>query len=255
MAAIINPMDLSGRRVLVTGASSGIGRDTCILLSELGARVVLVARDEERLQETLKQMRPGDHLVRAFDITRHDDTSDWMSQIAVACGPLFGLVHLAGISHTEALRFLDLAKLDEIIDVNLKSAFSLCRAFRQKNVRVRPQARIVLVSSVSAIRGYSGMSVYAASKGGVYSMVAPLAHELAREDIRVNCVVPGLVRTEMAAAIEIHRPAEEWAAVEKAHPLGVGQPRDVSQPIAFLLSAAANWMTGQALIVDGGLTM
>jgi NAD(P)-dependent dehydrogenase (short-subunit alcohol dehydrogenase family) len=252
---ILNPFDLSGKTILVTGASSGIGRDTAVLLSQLGARVILVARNEERLKETCSLMEPGDHVVSAFDLTHHDETSAWMSRLATAHGQIFGLVHLAGISHTEAIRFLDLEKLEEVFDVNVKTAFSLTKAFRQKPVRANPEARIVLVSSVSATRGYSGMTTYSASKGAVLAMTRPLAVELAREGIRVNCIVPGLVQTEMTIADKAMLPPKEWEALEQAHPLGVGKPRDISLPIAFLLSPAALWMTGQSIVVDGGLTI
>jgi len=255
MAATLNPMDLSGKTVMVTGASSGIGRDTCIVLSELGARVILVARDEQRLQETLNGMSGGDHLIRVFDVTKHAETASWMSGIAKEIGAIFALVHLAGISHTAALRFLDMNQLDQILDINLKSAFSLAHAFRQKSVREQPEARIVLTSSVSAIRGYPGMTSYAASKGGILAITPPLAVELARENIRVNCVTPGLVHTEMSLGIQTQRPADTWDAVVNAHPLGVGVPRNISLPIAFLLSPASAWMTGQCITIDGGLTI
>jgi NAD(P)-dependent dehydrogenase (short-subunit alcohol dehydrogenase family) len=252
---MLNPLDLTNKTILVTGASSGIGRDTAVLLSQLGARVILVARNEARLNETLALMQPGDHVVSAYDLTQHEQTSEWMAELAAAHGPLFGLVHLAGISHTEAIRFLDLEKLEEVFDVNVKTAFSLVKAFRQKPVRANPEARIVLVSSVSATRGYSGMTTYSASKGAILAMTRPLAVELAREGIRVNCVVPGLVQTEMTIADRAMLPTQEWTALEQSHPLGVGRPRDISQPIAFLLSAASGWMTGQSLVIDGGLTI
>jgi NAD(P)-dependent dehydrogenase (short-subunit alcohol dehydrogenase family) len=255
MASTLNPLDLTGKTVLVTGASSGIGRDTCVVLSQLGATVVLTGRDQSRLEETLALMQPGDHIISAYDVTKHNETSQWMAEIAARTGALFGLVHLAGISHTEAIRFLDMDKLEEVLDLNLKSAFSLVKAFRQKNVRSNPEACVVLTASVSGIRGYPGMTTYSASKGGIIAITRPLALELAKENIRVNCVVPGLVHTEMTVEMQKHRPAKEWEAVKQAHPLGMGTPRDVSLPICFLMSPASAWMTGQAIVVDGGLTM
>jgi len=252
---LFNPLDLAGKTILVTGASSGIGRDTAIVLSQLGARVILVARNTDRLEETHSMLQPGKHIVSSFDLTQHEETSAWMASLASANGPIFGLVHLAGISHTEAIRFLDMALLEKVFDVNVKTAFSLTKAFRQKSVRALPEARIVLVSSVSATRGYSGMTTYSASKGAILSMTRPLAVELAREGLRVNCVVPGLVQTEMTIADKGMLPPKEWEALELAHPLGVGHPRDISMPIAFLLSPAARWMTGQSIIIDGGLTI
>lgn len=255
MNTALNAMDMTGKTVLVTGASSGIGRDTSIFLSQLGARVILVARNEEKLRQTLSQMDGKDHLIKPYDITRHEQTSSWMLDTASESGPIHGLVHSAGITHTEALRFFDLAKLEEILDINLKSSFSLASAFRQKRVRATPEARLIFISSVAAIRGYPGLSSYAASKGGVLAMTRPLAVELAREGINVNCVIPGYVVTEMTESAQSGLPPDQWEKLQARHPLGVGHPRDISQPIAFLLSSGARWITGQALIVDGGLSL
>lgn len=254
-APAVSPFDLTDRTVLVTGASSGLGRDACRLLVELGARVVLVARNEERLRETAATLPAERCWIRPFDVTRHAETADWMTAIAADYGPLFGLVHLAGVSQTEAVRFLDFERLEAVIDINLKSAFSLAKAFRQKPVRAHPEARLILTASVSALRGYPGMAAYSASKGGIVALTRQMAVELARENIRVNALAPGLVRTEMTAADRDQLPPAGWEALEQAHLLGVGRPRDVSMPIAFLLSEAARWMTGQTLVVDGGLTI
>ncbi|MDI1310853.1 SDR family NAD(P)-dependent oxidoreductase [Prosthecobacter sp.] len=255
MAAIFNPLDLTGKTILVTGASSGIGRDTCVVLSQLGAKVVLTGRDRNRLEETLALMQQADHSISPHDVTNHSETSQWMSDIVSRTGPLFGLVHLAGISHTEAIRFLDMDKLEEVLDLNLKSAFSLVKAFRQKNIRSMPEARVVLTSSVSGIRGYPGMAAYAASKGGIIAITRPLALELAKENIRLNCVTPGFVHTEMTIEMQTLLPAKELEAAKQAYPLGLGTPRDISLPICFLLSPASAWMTGQSIVIDGGLTM
>jgi NAD(P)-dependent dehydrogenase (short-subunit alcohol dehydrogenase family) len=255
MAAIINPLDLTGKTILVTGASSGIGRDACILLSELGAKIILVARRESELQRTLGMMSGEGHCACAFDITHIRQIANWMEQVAADCGPLDGLLNSAGETNTESIRALDFDRMDRLIDINLKANFALVHAVRKKSIRRRGSPlSIVLISSVSGHAGFPGMTVYAATKGGVDAATRTLAIELAKESIRVNSVVPSLVGTEMVLGGLVDRVGQE--AIETsagAQPLGLGRPRDVSHAIAFLLSDAARWITGTNLVVDGGV--
>lgn len=255
MAAITNPLDLTGKTILVTGASSGIGRDACILLSELGAKVVLVARREDELQKTLSLMSGEGHRAYTLDITQVREISPWMDRVAAECGPFDGLLNSAGISNTEAIRALDFDKMDRLIDLNLKTNFALVHALRKKHVRRRGATlSVVLVSSISGHAGYQGTSVYAATKGGVDAATRALAIELAKESVRINSVVPGLVATEMVLEGLAKRVGQESIeASGNSHPLGLGRPRDVSHAIAFLLSDAARWITGTNLRVDGGI--
>jgi NAD(P)-dependent dehydrogenase (short-subunit alcohol dehydrogenase family) len=249
---MINPMNLTGRTIFVTGASSGLGRDAAILLSELGARVILVARNEERLNETRSRLAAGEHVVAPFDITRHEQTLEWMAELARVNGPIHGLVHSAGIGLLKALRFLEVNEMQELVNVNLLSAMVLAKAFRQKSVRARPWASMVFLSSVSGLAGFSGLTAYGATKAGVAGLTRGLAEELARESIRVNCVAPSWVSTEMTDASHSFLSLEQMEAIQQQSMIGPGTPRDVSHAIAFLLSDAARWITGLTLPVDGG---
>ena len=247
---MLNPMDLSGRAILVTGASSGIGRETAILLSQLNARVILVARNRERLEETRGLLEGAGHEIEVFDVTSLDAVAGWMKTLAARCGPLHGVVHSAGKSGVAPLRILSAAQVEEILQVNLHASIFLAKGFRQKGCHAEG-ASLVLISSVAGLRGHAGLAAYTASKAALIGLTKSLALEVAREGIRVNCVAPGLVATAMSEKLDAQTLGGQ-EEVAKAHPLGIGRPRDVANGIAFLLSDAARWITGSTLTIDGG---
>lgn len=243
----MNPMDLAGRRVLVTGASSGIGRECAVLFSRLNARLILAARNRERLEET-KSLLDGDgHQVEVFDVADLDAILPWVKGLASGGGPLHGIVHSAGVHEIAPLRMLNAARLDGVLRVNLNAAMLLGAAFRQKGCHA-PGASLVFISSVAALRGHAGVGAYTAGKSALLGFTRSAAVELAREDIRVNCVAPGLVETAMGGRLQAQ------ATETGEYPLGAGTPRDVANGIAFLLSDAARWITGSTLVIDGGYT-
>lgn len=250
---MLNPMDMSGRTVLVTGASSGIGRETAVLLSQLGARVILVGRNPERLAEALGRLEGTGHRSESLDLGELERIPDAVKRLASETGPLHGLVHAAGIHMLRPLRVASPANTDEVLRVNVSAAVQLVKGFRQKGVCAAP-ASVVLLSSVVGLVGQAGVSLYAASKGAVIALTKSLAVELAREGIRVNCVAPSLVHTEMSDKLLQSLGAEQRAAAEAMHLLGLGQPRDVAHAIAFLLAPTGSWITGSVLTVDGGYT-
>ena len=247
------PLDMSGRTVMVTGASAGIGRDVAILLGELGARVILVGRNQDRLNAALAKLSGNGHLVEAFDLNQLDEIPGWLKRLAEKCGELGGVVHCAGVQQTMPLRATTVRAAEDLMRVNVLAALMLAKGLRQKGVR-SADASLVLVASVMGLVGAPGRAVYCASKGAIISMTRALALELAAEKIRVNCVAPAFVKTEMLDELKAVAGAEQMAAVEARHPLGFGEPRDVSHSIAFLLSPASRWITGSTLTVDGGYT-
>jgi NAD(P)-dependent dehydrogenase (short-subunit alcohol dehydrogenase family) len=248
-----HPMDLTGCTVLLTGASSGIGRDTAILLSELNARLVLGARNRERLEQTLQSLNGTGHRIEDFDLASVDEIPTWIKKIAADSGPLHGLVHCAGIHSAHPLRILSAEKLEHVMRINVSSALMLAKGFRQKGCFV-PGGSIVLLSSVAGLVGEPGVSAYAASKAAIAGLTRSLAMELAGQNIRVNCVAPGFVQTEMTDRLRESLSPEQFSAVEALHPLGLGTPRDVAHGIAFLLAATGRWITGSTLVIDGGYT-
>jgi NAD(P)-dependent dehydrogenase (short-subunit alcohol dehydrogenase family) len=248
-----NPMDLHGKAVLVTGASSGIGREASRCLSELGARVVLVGRNKEKLLETASSLEGTGHLVEAFDLSQIEETPAWLENLSKVAGPLDGLVHCAGVILTQPIRAWNLKETEALMRINVYAGLALARIFRQKSAH-KPGASLVFMSSIAALNGQPGLVTYAASKGAIIGLTKSLALELVRDGVRVNCIAAGTVDTEMLELMKTRLTSEQIKAVADKHPLGFGRPRDVANAIAFLVSDASRWITGSTLVVDGGCT-
>jgi NAD(P)-dependent dehydrogenase (short-subunit alcohol dehydrogenase family) len=247
-------LDLGGRRVLVSGASSGIGRAVAIMLSSLGADIVLCGRDEKRLEATRDAMTEGNHLMAPFDLAENlGEIPAWLKSITVEHGPLNGLVHCAGIESTIPVRQVDPESLENVFRINTKAALLLARGLCHKK-SFRLPCSIVFISSVMAMTGRPAKSIYSASKGALNAMARSLSVELARKSIRVNTICPGQVQTEMDEAMRQRLGGKLYEQIVEAHPLGLGKPEDVASCVAFLLSDMSRWITGTSLVVDGGYT-
>lgn len=249
----MNPFDLSGRRYLVTGASSGIGRAVSKGLSGQGARILAVARNEERLRETVAGLSGDGHGYQCVDLLQEGDMTARMKTWATEGGAFHGAVHAAGIQLISPIRMFDEKDFEGMWRINVEAALLLARAFRRKEVRA-DTGSIVFISSIAGLTGQPVQSGYSSTKGALIAAARALAMELAPERIRVNCVAPGLVRTPMADRLRNALGDGPMSAVESAHPLGLGEPEDVANAVAFLLSDAARWITGTTLAVDGGYT-
>lgn len=248
---MINPMDLTGKTILVTGASSGLGREISIHISRLGGTVILVGRNKNALEETFSRMDGKGHVLTPFDLNDTDSIPKWVKEITQTTGPLHGLVHSAGVVSTLSIGVLNSKRINNLMNINFNAAVSLTRAFRQKNV-VADSGSIVYIASVYGFIGQAGQSIYSASKGALISMSRSLAMELAKQKIRVNCIAPGHILTEMGEDQRRLLPEDKFSEIEKAHPLGFGEPNDVSNAVAFLLADTGKWITGTTLVVDGG---
>ncbi len=248
-----NPLAIEGRTVLVTGASGGLGRAICQKLARLGARVVLTGRSEEKLELALQSLEGTGHFAKACELSELEGLAAWMKSIVEKAGPLSGFVHSAGIHQLHPLQIATPEKVDQLMRINVLSAMEITRSFRRRNHFSTP-ASIVYLSSIMGLVGQAGVSAYSASKGALVALARSHAIELADQSIRVNCVCPGVVRTELATQAEEPLQDHQVQALEDLHPLGWGEPEDVANAVAFLLCDASRWITGQALAVDGGYT-
>lgn len=243
-----NPYSLEGKTVLVTGASSGIGRATAIECSKLGAKVVITARHEERLKETLSALEGDGHQLILCEMTSDDDLTTLVETVPV----LDGLVCNAGINKLVPIRQLKAEDLSHIFEVNTFSSIILLQKLMKKK-KLAEDASVVYTSSISGIGAAAvGESMYIASKGALSAFVKAAALECSKKGIRVNAVCPGMVKTEMSDAYDLNEGDNEDL---KNYPLGrYANPVDIAWAIIYLLSNASSWVTGTNLVIDGGLT-
>jgi len=248
----VNPMDLTGKRILVTGASSGIGKTTAQILSNLGARVVLLARNQERLHQTLKTLNGEGHSVYPFDLANVDGIPSMMRQIAQEGGQLSGLFHSAGLYTVLPVSIIKAEYIDPVMNIGLKAGLLLTKGFCQKTVRTNQINSIVLMSSIAGLCGVKGLSIYSASKAAIDGAVRALACELAPRNIRINSIAGGAVETRLHNEAVKNLSESEVVEYRRKHLLDFGRPEDIGYATAFLLSDAAKWITGTTMIVDGG---
>ena len=247
-----NPFSLSGKTILVTGASSGIGQATAIECSKLGAKLVITGRNAERLQETMNQLEGEGHQQVIAELTSGEEVQRLVEAVAV----LNGVVLCAGKGMTLPFQFCTREKFDGIFNVNFFAPVELLRLLAKKK-KLQTGASAVLVASIGGTPGgriTPGNDIYGASKAALVSIMKYAALELAPKKIRVNTVNPGMVVTPLINGGALTD--EQKKADMEMHPLKrYGQPTDIAHGIIYLLSDASSWVTGHSLKIDGGRTI
>lgn len=241
-----NPFSLSGKQILVTGASSGIGRGIALVCAKMGATVIVTGRNIERLNETLSLMPDGDHKVISADLTKAED----INRLVDSLPKLDGFVQCAGVGSRVACKDITQETIDHTMNANFEAPVLLQSAILKKK-KINKAASIVYIASIAAWSPSMGNGIYSASKGAIISYAQCLAQELAPRLIRVNCICPAMVWTDLVLQEGVTR--EDLQEDEKRYPLKrYGTPEDIANLAVYLLSDASAWMTGSNIEITGG---
>lgn len=246
MMTEFNPFSLKGKTILVTGASSGIGRGIAITCSKMGATMIINGRNQMKLGETLFQLEAGHHKMVAADLTNNESVCKMIAGIP----SLDGVVHCAGVGQRILCKNLNEGAIDEVMNANFKGPVLLqSELLRQK--KINKGSSIVFIASIASWSASYGNSIYSASKGAIISYANCLSLELASRKIRVNCISPAMVWTDLIYQEGVEE--EKLKEDESKYPLKrYGTPEDIANLAVYMLSEASTWMTGSNVKISGG---
>jgi len=241
-----NPFSLQGKTVLITGASSGIGRATAIACSKMGATIVATGRNMQKLEATLAQLDGDDNVIISADLTKPEDIKRLTEQLP----KLDGVVHCAGIGNRQPAKLVTEEELDRVMNTNFKAAVML-QTELMNGKKLNKSGSIVFIASAAAHMPAFGNAVYSASKAAIIGYARCLSLELAPRGIRVNCICPAMVWTDLIMQEGVGK--EELAQAQQKYPLKrYGEPDDVANLAIYLLSDASRWMTNSCIDITGG---
>lgn len=251
-----NPFSLENKVIIVTGASSGIGAQCAIDCSKMGAKVVLVARNKERLKQTLEQCEePSRHMIMPLDLSSSEGLKEAVKDVVAKVGKINGVVNCAGMSSVTPLKLVTDELLDQFFRTNVYSAINLSKEVtRVGNYDKEVGCSIILFASIMGLCGEKCKTMYSATKGALIAAARSMACELAKNKVRVNVVSPGAIETPINAKLPHMADPALRKELEDKHLLGLGECSDIANACIYLLSDAAKWVTGQNFIVDGGYT-
>ncbi len=243
----LNPFSLTGKQILVTGASSGIGKGIALACAKMGATVILTGRNITRLNETVNEMPRGTHKAISADLTKPEDIEHLVAELP----KLDGFVQCAGVGSRVACKDINQDVIDHTMNANFEAPV-LLQAALLKGKKINKAASIVYIASIAAWSPSMGNGIYSASKGAIISYALCLAQELAPRHIRVNCICPAMVWTNLVIQNGVTR--EDLLEDEKRYPLKrYGTPEDIANLVIYLLSDASGWMTGSNIKISGGV--
>ena len=247
-----NPFTLEGQRVLVTGASSGLGRHFAVTLAKAGAAVAVAARSTEKLVDSAKEIRGlgGSVTAVSLDVTDAASVHEAVARAEADMGPITTLVNNAGVVVSKPLFEHDENDWDRVVDTNLKGAWLVAQEVARRMVAHGQGGGIINIASILGLRVVGGLPEYCASKAGLIHLTKVLALELARHKIRVNAIAPGYIGTDLNRGF--FKSEAGRAMVRRIPQRRVGEPRDLDGALLLLASDASRYMTGAVITVDGG---
>ncbi len=248
-----NPFSLQNKVIVISGATSGIGKECAFQFAQQGAKLILLGRNKEKLQALLSELKTSDnHIFKVVDLdTELDKLSDIMKESVSEMGKINGLLHSAGIESTKPLKMLKTEDFEAHFRLNVTAAMMLAKEVSHFKNKAE-QLSMVFIASVMGSLGEPGKIDYCSSKGALVNGVKALALELAKKGVRANTISPAMVETPMAQEMFESLPEESVQNIKDRHPLGLGKPLDIAYAAQYLLSDASRWVTGSDLKIDGG---
>ncbi|MCW3160409.1 SDR family NAD(P)-dependent oxidoreductase [Chryseobacterium oryctis] len=251
----MNSFSLKNKTILITGASSGIGRSCSVECSKNGADLILIARNEQELAKTVSLLDSASKVETIIaDITNCENLENLIEEKVAILGKISGFIHCAGLEKTLPFKKHSAQLFNDIFAVNVVSGFEIAKILSLKKYKTETSS-FVFIASVAGIVGEKGKLAYSASKGAVISGVRSIAMELAKSNVRVNSISPAMINTPILEKMFENIGDEASQEIIKQHPLGIGEPEDVANACVFLLSDASKWITGSNLVVDGGYSV
>lgn len=245
-------LTLENKTIVISGASAGIGRQCAITAANLDATLIIIGRNRDRLEETHAQLKSGKHRALCCDLTDSEKLKELLADAIATTGRVSGIIHSAGIEMTKPLQVMTKTDFENLFAVNVIAGFELSKILSHKKYISPDGGSFVFIGSIMGVLGQPGKIGYCASKGALIAGVKAMALELSAKKIRVNCLLPGIVETEMTTKLFNSMLPENRQAIVDKHPLGLGAPEDVAYLSSFLLSDLARWITGASIAVDGG---